>query len=190
VAKKSERESIMKTARKHNGFTVLEMLMSLVILAVLMTAVAVAFDASIVNFQANESISKTTNAGRAALLRMTTELRTAQWVGVKDVDDDIAQSCTLTTSSRVDVDGDGNGGDRVCYWFDNITDPAHPVLRYNIDGVPDDNDPVVCKNVVLVEFDRPSGSNPRNVRIKLTLTDDKGNNPQTLAAAAVVRRNL
>ena len=68
----------MKTTHKKTGFTLVEMLMALVILAMLMTAVAVAFDASVTNFQVNEGISKTMNTARAALLRITTELRTAR----------------------------------------------------------------------------------------------------------------
>ncbi len=65
-----------------DGVAVVEMLMALVILAMLMTAVAVAFDASVTNFQTNEGISKTMNMARSALLRITTELRTAQGVAI------------------------------------------------------------------------------------------------------------
>lgn len=172
----------MKTAQIKHGFTMVEVLLSLVILAMLMTAVAVAFDASIVNFQANESISKTTNAARAALLRMTTELRTAQGVGVIGADDPDNTQCSLMT-------GAGN----ICYWYDQ----NNKVLRLDADVNPashSTDDPALCRNVTSVTFNRASvPGNPgaiRNVRIVLTLTDDKGNNPQTLAAAAVVRRNL
>lgn len=179
---KIERESIMKTARIKNGFTILEVLMSLVILAMLMTAVAVAFDASIVNFQANDSISKITNAGRAALLRMTTELRTSQGVGVIGVDDPDNTQCSLTTAAGA-----------ICYWFDQNSG----VLRLDADGnvaTHSTDDPAMCKNVTAVTFNRAyvpdHPDQVRNVRIVLTLTDDRGNNPQTLAAAAVVRRNL
>jgi prepilin-type N-terminal cleavage/methylation domain-containing protein len=182
---KIERESIMNTARIKNGFTILEVLMSMVILAMLMTAVAVAFDASIVNFQANESLSKTTNAARAALLRMTTELRTAQIVGVIGVEDPDNTQCFLRNTDGVDIR----------YWYDTVSDAAHPVLRLNIDGTLDGNDPILCRNVTRATFERAyttigGVTAVRNVRIVLTLTDDKGNNPQTLAAAAVVRRNL
>jgi prepilin-type N-terminal cleavage/methylation domain-containing protein len=175
-----ERESIMKTARIKNGFTILELLMSLVILAVLMTAVAVAFDASIVNFKANEGISKTTNAARAALLRMTTELRTAQGVGVIGSDDPDNTQCSLTA-----LNPDGSTRN-ITYRFD-ADDHA---LYLDADG----NSYALCKNVTAASFNRAAvpgnPSNIRNVRIVLTLTDDKGNNSQTLAAAAVVRRNL
>jgi prepilin-type N-terminal cleavage/methylation domain-containing protein len=176
----------MKTARIKNGFTILEVLMSMVILAVLMTAIAVAFDASIINFQANDSISKTTNAARAALLRMTTELRTAQSVATLGTgagfDPTNLSQCSLATP-------DGT----ICYWFDQ----NNGVLRLDADGnvaTHSTSDPALCKNVTAVTFARATvpgdTSKIRNVRIVLTLTDDKGKNPQTMAAAAVVRRNL
>jgi prepilin-type N-terminal cleavage/methylation domain-containing protein len=169
----------MKTARFKNGFTILEILMSLVILAVLMTAVAVAFDASIVNFQANEGISKTTNAARVALLRMTTELRSAKGVDVVNN----AQYSIVTFDNRdvtysigADVDKPGKSA---LYLQDNsvVGKPKH----------------VMCRNVVPGNSSFVAGgpaSAVKNVRIVLTLTDDEGKNPQTLAAAAVVRRNL
>jgi prepilin-type N-terminal cleavage/methylation domain-containing protein len=166
----------MKTARINKGFTILEMLMSLVILAVLMTAVAVAFDASIVNFKANDSISKVTNAARAALLRMTTELRTARDVAtIGGGDPDISQCSFHNNASQL-----------FCYRYS----PDDQTLYLDTNG----NSYAMCKNVTSATFNREvDPDNPlniRNVRIVLKLTDDKGKNPQTLAAAAVVRRNL
>jgi prepilin-type N-terminal cleavage/methylation domain-containing protein len=169
----------MKTARIKKGFTILEVLMSLVILAALMTAVAVAFDASIVNFQANDSISKTTNAARAALLRMTTELRTALDVATLGGGGDPVD---MSQCSFHD-----NDGQLYCYRYS----PNDQTLYLDFAG----NSYAMCKNVTGVTFDRATAVvggqvAVRNVRIVLTLTDDKGKNSQTLAAAAVVRRNL
>ncbi|MHC4926463.1 MAG: type II secretion system protein, partial [Planctomycetota bacterium] len=58
----------MKRSAQRNAFTIIEMMMSLVILAMLMTAVAFAFDASVENYNANQGIYKTVNTGRQALL--------------------------------------------------------------------------------------------------------------------------
>jgi len=152
-----------------------------VILAMLMTAVAVAFDASVTNFQVNQGISKTTNAARAALLRMTTELRTAQSVGVIGIDDPDNTRCSLTA---VDPDGSTRS---IAYRFS----AADHILYLDSGG----NSYALCKNVTAATFNRAivPASSPvavRNVRIVMTLTDDKGNNSQTFAAAAVVRKNL
>jgi prepilin-type N-terminal cleavage/methylation domain-containing protein len=171
----------MKKAQSKNGFTIVEMLMSLVILAMLMTAVAVAFDASVTNFQVNQGISKTTNAARAALLRMTTELRSAQAVATIGVgagfDPSDNSQCSLTTSD----------GSNICYRYN----AADKTLYLDTNG----SSYPLCKNVTAATFNRATtiingAVAVRNVRIVLTLTDDKGNNSQTFAAAAVVRKNL
>ena len=65
------------TKKIHTGFTMVEVLISLTILATLMAAVAFAFDASVTNFQVNRGIYQTVNTGRQALLRITNDLRTA-----------------------------------------------------------------------------------------------------------------
>jgi prepilin-type N-terminal cleavage/methylation domain-containing protein len=175
----------MKTARIKNGFTVVELLLSLTLLAILMTAMAVALDAAVSSFQVNQDISKTTNAARAALLRMTTELRTASSVATLGVGTgldpmDLSQ-CSLTA-----VDPDGSTRN-IAYRFS----AADHILYLDSGG----NSYVLCRNVSAATFNRATTSingadAVRNVRIVMTLTDDKGANPRTFAAAAVVRRNL
>lgn len=179
----------MKMTEKKPGFTIVEVLMSLAILAMLMAAVAVAFDASIVNFQANESISKNMNTARAALLRMTTQIRKAGYddgTGYRSVG--VGVSGDNTQCSLVAPDESAPGGycdityryaadEKILYLDDNISGNSYPL----------------CRNVRDASFIRGTGGTPpvvRNVRMVLTVTDDKGKNPQTLAAAAVVRRNL
>ncbi|MBM4102801.1 MAG: prepilin-type N-terminal cleavage/methylation domain-containing protein [Planctomycetes bacterium] len=175
----------MRITHKQNGFTIIEMLMALVILAMVMTAMAVALDASVINFKANESISKTSNAARAALLRMTTELRTAAAVATIGVgsgfDPADLSKCSLTA-----VDPDGSTRN-IAYRFS----AADHILYLDSGG----NSYPLCKNVAAATFNRAivPASNPvavRNVRIVLTLTDDKGANPRIFAAAAVIRKNL
>jgi prepilin-type N-terminal cleavage/methylation domain-containing protein len=175
----------MRIIHKQNGFTIIEMLLSLVILAMLMTAMAVAFDASVTNFQANENISKTTNAARAALLRMTTELRTAQAVATIGVGSGF-DPADLSRCSLTAVNPDGSTRN-IAYRFSAVD----RVLYMDSGG----KSYPLCKNVTAATFNRAivPASSPvavRNVRIVMTLTDDKGNNSQTFAAAAVVRRNL
>ena len=178
----------MRITHKQNGFTIIEILLSLVILAMVMTAMAVAFDASVVNFQANEGISRTTNTARAALLRMTTEIRTAGYndgsgfMAVASLNsggtfvDPVNTQCSLVTSD----------GRHIAYWYDS----GAKILYLH--DVTSNRDYVLCRNVTKATFNRPPSTDGivRNVRIVMTLTDDKGNNPRTFAAAAVVRRNL
>ena len=171
----------MKKFKPNSGFTMVELLVSLMILGILMAAVAVAFDAAVENYTVNEGIAKTMNTARAALMRITTELRTANSVGVIPSDDPDNTQCRFSNAANT----------AFCYWYDS----ANQALRLNTDGTLDDNDPVLCRNVTAVTFERSyvAGSSPtavRNVRIVLTLTDDNGKNSRTLATAAVVRRNL
>lgn len=181
----------MKTHRQQTGFTIVEVMMSLMILAILMTAVAFAFDASVTNYQQNKGIYETVNRGRQALLRITNDLRTA---------DDLALS-TEEANTQVsfikDTTGDGVYDKDVTYRFDG----ASNTLYYddNITG----NSHVLCSNVVAAAFDRTEHqidranglggvetiTAVRDVRITLTVTDDSGGISQTLAAATLIRKN-
>ena len=56
--------------------------LSLAIFGMLMAAVGLAFNASAVNYSQNETMFKAMNTARQALLRITTEIRTAQSVAL------------------------------------------------------------------------------------------------------------
>jgi prepilin-type N-terminal cleavage/methylation domain-containing protein len=168
-----------KTCKNTAGFTLVELMIAMVLLAALMAAVAVAFNASIKNYHDNEAISKTINTARAALLRITNDLRTAESVAIIGVggDPDNTQ-CSLVTRT----------GQNLTYRFEAAANTLWL----------DDNDSgdsyVLCRNITAMAFNRATvPSQPiliRNVRITMTVTDEQGDNPQTLAAAAVIRRNL
>lgn len=171
--------------KKKNAFTLVEVLLSMVILGVLMAAVAVAFDASVTNYKANEGISRAMNTSRQTLLRITNDVRTAQAVGLLGVpgigNDSHPSRLTLLTAD----------GQNITYRFDLATNTLFLVT--NDDTT--DADFVLCRNVTAMSFNRSvvPGSSPaaiRNVRIVMTVTDADSGVAQTLAAAAVMRRNL
>ena len=169
-------------SERRAGFTIVEMMMALVILAMLMTAVGVAVDASIKNYHDNEALYKTVNTARAALLRITTDVRTSQAVAL--IGTEAGNDADNTQCSMLTVDGAD-----VRYWFDAGSQTLY------LKKVTTDEDFVLCKNVTNVTFNRDEGSEAgtkyvRNVRVSLTVTDADGQMPQTLAVAAVVRRNL
>ena len=166
---------------KQNGFTIIEVLMALVIMAMLMTAVAFAFDASVKNYNANQGIYKTTNTARQALLRITNDIRTAYDAGDITANDPDESQLTLFENEDYDV--------RCIYKYDSTEQALY------LDIVGDGNDPyLLCENVTEMTFKRTASlSDPdkiRSVRIKMTLTDDLGEVTQTLAAASVIRKNL
>lgn len=182
----------MKTpARIQRGFTMVEVMLSLTILAILMTAVAVAFDASVTNYNANKGIYQTVNTARQALLRITNDLRTAQDLPLS------AEEANTQISFGNDTDGDGIYDKDVTYRFDSGTNTLY--YDDNLTG----ESYVLCKNVTAATFDRTEHNIDRDngaggvetitavrdVRITLTVTDDNGENSRTLAAATLVRRN-
>ncbi len=171
----------MNKQRQTRGFTIVEMLIALMIMGILLAAMAVAFDASAKNYTANEGISKTMNTARAALLRITTELRTATAVAVIGTGGDPDnQQCSLLNSQ----------GQNITYQFK----PDEGILYLVTNDDLTDSDYVLCRNVTSATFNRATvPSDPaaiRNVRIVLAVTDENGKISQTLAAAAVVRKNL
>ena len=161
-----------------------EVLVSLTILATLMTAVAFAFDAAVTNYQTNRGIYQAVNTARQALLRITNDLRTAE----------IVQLSSEEANTQISfIKGAGD----VTYRFDSATN----ILYYddNVSG----SSYVLCKNVTAMTFnrtehqiDRDNGAGGvetitavRDVRIVLTVTDETGDISQTLAAATLIRKN-
>lgn len=178
------------TQKTRTGFTMVEVLISLTILATLMTAVAFAFDAAVTNYQTNKGIYETVNRGRQALLRMTNDLRTANIVAL-EADDSPNQSSQISLFTR--------NGDNITYRFNSTNGKLEYVTNYDAT----DDDYVLCENITAMTFNRTEhtiqrdngagGTGPveavRDVRIVLTLTDETGNISQTLAAATLIRRN-
>lgn len=196
--------------KKKNGFTIVEVMMALVILAILTTAVAFAFDASVKNYQANQGTYQTVNTARAALLRITNDLRTAQAVALTHV-----QEAPKSQYRVLGLDPDTDyydpdtfqcsilrkDGTDITYLFNAAENPPYKAnTLYYIDN--NTGQPyVLCKNVTSTTFNRSEcvvdrggtlGNIQciRDVRIVMTLTDDAGKVSQTLAAAVLVRKNL
>ena len=172
----------MNTKNNKHGFTLVEILISLTILAMLMAAVGLAFDASVKNYQANEGIYKTANTARQALLRITNDLRTAQAVALIGSGDPDNSQCSIILSDGTNITYKFNSTDHTLYYVtnDDTSDPDY----------------VLCRNVTAMTFNRATvtlsdgTTGIRNVRIVMTLTDDLGKVSQTLAAASVIRKNL
>ncbi len=153
------------------GFTVVECLIGLAISAMLLTALAVAFQASVINYGENEDMYETMNNARQALTRMTSQLRTGYAV------DPVAASnrCNFFTATN----------ENISYLF-NSTD-GKLYLITNSDG----KQYVLCNNVTGATFTKTptdNGSDCKSVQISLTVRS--GDIQRTVAAAAVIRRNL
>jgi len=93
-----------KRTRKH-GFTIIEMLMALGILAMLLAAVAVAMHASMTSYRENEDLAAITQTARSTLYRMSREIRTAEAINIS------------STSLTIIPPNDGSGTTEYHYEF-------------------------------------------------------------------------
>ncbi len=160
------------------GFTVVELLLALAISAMLLAAVTVAFNASVVNYRENEEIFRTINSARQALFRMTSQLRTAGyevapgvWGGVDPADPN--NECSFFTSAGEDITYRYNSADNKLYLDTN------------------GNSYVLCDNVTAMTFTRTLTDDLSDCKsVQISMTVACGDMERTIAAAAVVRRNL
>lgn len=164
----------MQDTRYGRGFSILELLIALAITGLLLAAVAATFNASVKNYRENEGILKTLNSAGAALSRITTELRTAEWVDPSSP----ANECTLITAGGENITFRYSSSDNKLYLTDNSTG----------------SDYVLCDNVTAMTFTKDTAIDDvgttfvKSVQISMTLVS--GNAERKVSAAAVVRRNL
>ena len=150
------------------GFTLVELLMSLAILGMLMAAVAVAFDASVMNYQANEGMYRAVNTGRQTLLRITNDVRTAQAVATLGLPpNDPPSQLSLITAD----------GQSITYRFAPLENTLYLHTA--------DDDYVMCRNVMSMTFNRsPQNVQPiRKERKVITNRVERSEVTQTIDAA-------
>jgi type II secretory pathway pseudopilin PulG len=167
------------------------MLIALAITAILLTAIAVAFNASIINYTENQNIFKAINSARQALSRITTEVRTGWWVdpnnGQTRCEVLCADGSTYHTYYLVSyVDDNGQQKKKLkLHVSSNLNDVTNPL------------DPSLCDNVADMTFNctvapplPPELPDPYVKSVQISMTVVSGNVRQTVSAAAVVRKVL
>jgi len=155
-----------------NGFTLVELLISLVIVGLLLSAIAVVLNASVINYRENEEVFRSINEARQALTRMTSQIRTGL-VDFNNVADQ--QTCKVSCSD----------GSIVKYHYDSVNKRLY-LYDYNTSS-----DYLLCDNVSSIIFNKDNSTTSgdvKSVRISITISDDQIT--QSLVAAAVVRRAL
>ena len=159
--------------RSKGGFTLVELLISLALLAMIMAAVGVAVHASAMNYKANENIFAAMSTARQATMRITSDLRTARG---EVSDTDPPTQCSFYTADDRNITYRWNSADNTLY--------------LDIHSVDSTDSYVLCRNVTAMTFTRtPATGDPvRNVRLSMTVTVD--GQSQTVASAAVIRRNM
>ena len=163
----------MRNTQYQTGFSIAELLLALAITGILLAAVAVAFNASIINYQQNEDIFKTSNSARQALLRITSQLRTGYWVDPNAPNNE----CSFFTANDRDITYQFNNADNKLYLITN-------------DDLSDD-DYVLCDNVTAMSFTKsPTDDGLDCKSVQISMTVESGDVQQTVSAAAVIRKIL
>ena len=163
----------MKNTRYKSGFTVAELLIALALSAMLLVAVATAFNASATNYQENEDIFRTINSARQALFRMTSQLRTANAVDSAAPNNE----CSFITASGEDITYQFRSDENKLYMITN-DDSKEYVLCDKVMAMTFTKSSVVVDSVVIV----------KHVQISMTVASN--NVQKTISAAAAIRRNL
>jgi prepilin-type N-terminal cleavage/methylation domain-containing protein len=177
----------LRRQSRRRAFTLVEVILSLVILAILMAALGAAFQGSTNSYAASEGLTEMINTARQALLRITADIRTAQ--GVASIDGGGSGDIDNHQCSLIRADGTN-----VTYHYNTSTAASYnaalddQTLYLIVNSGASAGTYRLCDHVLDMTFERGTdGTNVRNVRIGMTLTDDTGQPPQTLHTAAVVR---
>jgi prepilin-type N-terminal cleavage/methylation domain-containing protein len=163
----------IRDTRYEPGFTIVELLIALAIMALLLGAVAVAFNASVINYSENEDIFKTINNARQALFRITTQLRTASAVEPNSP----ANECTLITDAGEDITYRYNSAESKLYLIDNSTASAY----------------LLCDDITAMTFTANTATEGSLTYVKgvqISITVQSGDIQKTISAATVIRKNL
>jgi prepilin-type N-terminal cleavage/methylation domain-containing protein len=163
----------MKKITDKTAFTVAELLIALAISAILLAAVAVAIQGSVINYEQNEDIFKAINSARQALFRITTQLRTANAVDPNGP----SNQCTFLTVDSENITYDYRSADQKLY------------LITNSDG----QEYLLCDHVTAMAFTKNAVVEDSLIKVKsvqINMTVTCGDTQKTISSAAVVRRNL
>ena len=169
----------LRPAKFSAGFTIVELLIALAITAALLAAIAAAFNASVINYNCNEDVFKSINNARQALMRITTQLRTATAIDPNSP----ANQCTFINAE----------GDDTTYWYNNGNYKLYLITNYHWY--------VLCDNITSMTFQKNTATKEvevggvpvtltyvKSVQVSMTVTS--GDVSRTLSAAAVIRKNL
>jgi prepilin-type N-terminal cleavage/methylation domain-containing protein len=146
------------------GFTMVELLIALMITAMLLVAVAVAFSASVKNFIDNREIFLAANKARQTLTQIVPKLRTAMNVSTSSP----LNECAFHDAIGNDITYSYNSSDKKLY----VTEGGNTRL--------------LCDNVTTMTFTKNSAGT--SVIISMTVTE--GGISQRFDTAVVIRKNL
>ena len=159
----------MRVHRSHTGFTLVEVLMSLAISALLLTSLAIAFNASATSYQENQATVEVVSNARQALVRMTTQLRTGSGIVFTESN----TKCTFNTSDGTSISYEYSSADNKLYLESGGSDK------------------LLCQNVTSMSFTGALTAATTDYKsVQISMTVQSGNVQYPLCAAVVIRKNL
>jgi Tfp pilus assembly protein PilW len=151
------------------GFTLVEILVSLLVTAMLITAVAVAFNASVKNYNMNKDVFNAVNKARQTLTMITTQLRTANGVQT----DSPSNECAFFDAAN----------EHIIYQFNSSQNKLYVIK--------DTGTYLLCDGVDAMTFTRNLGDGGLYVEsVQISMTVTSGDVQKTFSAAVVIRKNL
>ncbi len=167
------------------AFTLVECLVGLAISAMLLAAIAAAFNASLISYGENEDMFRVISDARQAMARMTAQIRTAGCFpdpnsGLWSVPYVAGSSevCSLWTPANENISYEFRSTDQKLYLVKHISTTTKEEY-------------VLCSNVVDAKFTMTPATDPSDAKsVQISLTVRCGDVTRTLSSAAVVRRNL
>jgi len=167
------------------AFTLVECLVGLAISAMLLAAIAAAFNASLISFGENEDMFRAISDARQAMARMTAQIRTAGYF--PDPNSELLWSVPYVADSN-ECGLWTPAGENISYEF-RSTDQKLYLVKHISTTTKEEY--VLCSNVVDAEFTMTPATNPIDAKsVQISLTVRCGDVTRTLSSAAVVRRNL
>lgn len=158
----------MRNFLKKPAFTLIELMMSISILAIIMVAVGIALNASVMNYEANRDISQAVIKANQAISRITADLRCATAVSTSDPNN----QCSM-----IAADGTTN----IVYNFNQSLNKLYLIKA--------GTSYVLCDNIGSAVFEKEvSVGKVKSVQITLTVT--VGGFTQNACAAVVIRKNM
>lgn len=154
---------------KHSGFTLVEVLMALAISAMLLTAAAAAFNASLMNYRHNQSAFEAMTRARQSLARITAQLRTCDSVDPTKP----SNQCEFVLVDTNEV-----------VLYDYRSADSKLVLVKGTDEYD------LCTDVSSMSFTKGTNGEGICTSVRIAMSVDCGDSTQDLASAVVIRRNL
>jgi len=151
-------------------------MISITILGFILVSIAIAINASIANYEANDDIATAGNRASSTLSRITADLRTATAVSVSEP----TTQCTMINAAGSDITYSYNASDDTIYLITNDSST--------------DDDYVLCENVTAVTITKTTAFDDLMVEyvrsVQITIAITVGSYTNTSSAAVVIRKNL